>query len=434
MQRLRLFLLPLFAGGIVAAGPSVSVNVSILTVPFVPSLVSWSDVANAGTSDWIAAVCLPSATYFWWAYTDGSATGSQPFSLFANGKSSNCDSIAVSYYSASAVNKAIATSSAIALAPMIQQVHLFPQTNASLMVVDFVSSSPAGGAAYCVYGTDAGMRQRVLATTVGYATIGNLSHARLSGLLPNTQYFYQCGDAGAKSEVLTFTAAPDTSSRPWTLAVWADFGVDDGFGLQQIMEDADAGAYDAILHSGDFAYNFESDESANGNFFMNRAQTYASRYPVAPSPGNHEVRFPPLFFLLLLPPPPSSSSSSSSFSSVYYYYFFLFLFYFCKLWFNPFFSFSPLSLTHLNPYIAVQGANNFTEYKIRHGGVAAFSNTGSALFYSFEVNSGTPQGVHIITFNSETYIDGGIEDMVNWIAADLATVDRARTPWVVAQR
>ena len=100
---------------------------------------------------------------------------------------------------------------------------------------------------------------------------------------------------------------------------------------------------------------------------MNRAHPYASKFPVAPAPGNHE------------------------------------------------------------------GSNNFSEYQVRHGAVAAHSNTGTALYYSFEVNAGTPAGVHVLTFNSETYIDGGIEEMVNWITADLAAVDRARTPWVVAQ-
>lgn len=238
-------------GALCAAGPTISVNVSNLESPYAPALVSWSGIPSASSSDWIAAVCLPSQAYFWWAYTDGSATGSQPFSLFANGKSSACDSIAVAFYSSAAGNKAIAVSSPIAVAPMIQQVHLFPQTNATTMVVDFVSSSLAGGAAYCIYGTSAAsMNSRVDANTVHYASIGNLSHARFSGLLPNTQYFYQCGDDGAQSEILSFTAAPVPSDRPFTFAVWADFGVDDGFGLEQIMEDAGAGAFDMVLHAG----------------------------------------------------------------------------------------------------------------------------------------------------------------------------------------
>lgn len=79
-----------------------------------------------------------------------------------------------------------------------------------------------------------------------------------------------------------------------------------------------------------------------------------------------------------------------------------------------------------------EAAANFTEYKIRHGGVAANSNTGTAMFYSFEVRAGTPQGVHFLAFNSETYVDGGIAEMVSFMRADLAAVSRARTPWVVA--
>ena len=41
-------------------------------------------------------------------------------------------------------------------------------------------------------------------------------------------------------------------------------------------------------------------------------------------------------------------------------------------------------------------------------------------------------GVHFLSFNSETYVDGGIEEMVAFMTADLAAVDRAVTPWVVA--
>ena len=98
---------------------------------------------------------------------------------------------------------------------------------------------------------------------------------------------------------------------------------------------------------------------------------------------------------------------------------------------------------------------NFTEYKLRHAGVANYSNTGSALFYSWDF-----QGVHFLAFNSETCedcwlfvfrfgssggslcalpappftadIEGGIAEMLAFMAADLAAVNRSATPWVVA--
>lgn len=84
-----------------------------------------------------------------------------------------------------------------------------------------------------------------------------------------------------------------------------------------------------------------------------------------------------------------------------------------------------------SPVVCTRAAN-FTEYQIRHSGVAANANTQTSLYYSWEVRAGSPSGVHFLAFNSETYIDGGIEAMLNWMEADLASVDRSRTPWVVA--
>ncbi len=70
---------------------------------------------------------------------------------------------------------------------------------------------------------------------------------------------------------------------------------------------------------------------------------------------------------------------------------------------------------------------DFFEYQARHRGVSANSNTGTSLYYSFD------QGlVHYLAFNSETYIAGGIAAMLDFMTQDLASVDRAKTPWVVA--
>ena len=70
---------------------------------------------------------------------------------------------------------------------------------------------------------------------------------------------------------------------------------------------------------------------------------------------------------------------------------------------------------------------NGAAYLLRHTGVSTFSNTGTALYYSF--NNGL---VHYLVFNSETYISGGIQSMLDFMKADLAAVDRSITPWVVA--
>ena len=74
---------------------------------------------------------------------------------------------------------------------------------------------------------------------------------------------------------------------------------------------------------------------------------------------------------------------------------------------------------------------NFSEYTARMHSVALNSNTGSAIFYSFE------RGLtHFIVFSAEAYIYARSEvflaNQLAFMRADLAGVDRAKTPWVVA--
>lgn len=268
-----------------ASAFQMSINVTNLTTQYAPANVSWNGNQAAADGDWLAVVCLPSQTYFWWVYTNGAASGSSLISLYANGKSSNCDSIAVAYYdTGSAI---VGMTQPITVAPMIQQMRLSQVSDPSALVVDFVSSTPEGGIASCSYGTSpTGLTSYARAVTAHFATIGNVSHALLTQLAPNTRYYYACKDAGATSEIASFVAAPEPTGRPYTVAVFADFGVDDGFGLEQIQQDAWAGKFDAVCHSGDFAYDFESDDSANGNFFLNRASTYSSSLPTNVAPGS----------------------------------------------------------------------------------------------------------------------------------------------------
>jgi hypothetical protein len=321
-------------------------------------------VVNPSTSDWVAVFCT-GGTYYWWVYATGKADDSVSLRLFANSPGSGCETLTLGYYQGGNVSF---TSAPIAFAPMIQQVHLSMTSNLSNMVVDFVSSG-AGRSPTCRYGASAtGLSNTAAATTTLIPSIGNVSHALLTGLAPGSRVFYQCTDGIVSSPVYNFSAGAVPvagAGAPQRVAVWADFGVNDGFSLDQIAEDAAAGAFDFALHAGDWAYNFDTGNSANGNFFMNRATLYSSFLPVQPACGNHEA--------------------GSRFGLV------------------------------------------FGEYQARHPGVAAHSNTGSALYYSF--NNGL---VHYLVFNSETYIDGGIAAMLAFMAADLASVNRSATPWVVA--
>lgn len=343
-----------------AASPSLTSSVTTLSTPSADTTVSWSNVDGASSGDWIALFCT-SGTYYYWIYASGAPSGNATMRLFANSPGSGCETLEFGYYKGGAV---LMRTVPIAITPMIQQLHLSLTSDASEMVVDFVSSG-GGARASCSYGTTpSSLSQTAPATTTLVPTIGNVSHALLSGLTPGARIYYSCTDGVVASAVTSFSAGGVPAAgagAPQRVAVWADFGVNDGFGLDQIADDAAAGAFDFALHAGDWAYNFDTGNSANGNFFMNRATLYSTQYPVQPACGNHEA------------------------------------------------------------------AANFSEFQVRHSGVAAHSNTGNALFYSF--NNGL---VHYLVFNSETYINGGIEAMLNFMTADLAAVDRATTPWVVA--
>jgi hypothetical protein len=350
----------LAAATLAASAPTLTSSVTSLTTPTDWTTITWSGVTAATKADWIAIACT-GGTYYYWIMATGTSDGSLPMRLFANSHGSGCVTLEAWYYNGADV---LMKTAPITVAPMIQQVHLSLTSNATEMVVDFVSTGVATSAAFCLYGkSKSELTSSAVATTSFVPTIGNVSHALLSGLVPGTQYYYTCsdGDVVSQSNVSFIAGAVPQSGQPQRVAVWADFGVNDGFGLDQIAEDAAAGAFDFAVHSGDWAYNLDTGNSANGNFFMNRASLYSASLPVQPACGNHEA------------------------------------------------------------------AANFSEYQLRHPGVAANSNTHTALYYSYE-----NELVHYLVFNSETYIDGGITAMLNFMRSDLASVDRSRTPWVVA--
>ena len=116
---------------------------------------------------------------------------------------------------------------------------------------------------------------------------------------------------------------------------------------------------------------------------MNDIQGYASLKPVIPVPGNHER---------------------------------------CPLTDGT----CPM-ITALEPY----SATNFTQYKARLHATSMTSNTGNNIYYSF--NRGL---THFLVFSAEAYLysrdAGQLQAQVNFMAADLAAVDRSVTPWVVA--
>ena len=127
------------------------------------------------------------------------------------------------------------------------------------------------------------------------------------------------------------------------------------------------------------ADNFDSLGSLTGNLFMDLAQGYMAVKPVVVAEGNHEA---------------------------------------CG---------SCLQDVPEIPY----SAGNFTQYKSRFHSVSLNSNTGNNRYYS--VNRGL---AHFLVFTAESFVysvsDAFNDNMVAFMKADLAAVDRKVTPWVIA--
>jgi hypothetical protein len=203
--------------------------------------------------------------------------------------------------------------------------------------------------------------------------IGVIHRATLTGLLPNTQYYYRVGDPSHPlrwSSVKTFTTLA-TDPESVTFAVVADMAYDsnsDGTiaSIQRLVED---NKVHAVIHSGDISYadGFEN----HFDDFFNKVEPIASRVPYMVSPGNHEF------------------------------------------WFN----FSSYKKRFTMPGVLNQPND---------AGVSGGS--GDNMYYSWEYGP-----AHFTSMNSETAIDVGhfSDDCLAWADKDMAAVDRSTTPWLI---
>lgn len=163
---------------------------------------------------------------------------------------------------------------------MPEQLHLSLTGKAGQMALDFVafadgqsvvfsgpSAAPVTVAANCT--------QQTLNTFSAYWCT-----AVLQPLAAATLYTYKAGsDAAGYSAPFSFTssvAAP-------TFAVIADYGLGNDESEAQLIADGKSGAFDIIIHAGDFAYNFDDAGSKTGNSFMMTLQPFAATHPYMPS-------------------------------------------------------------------------------------------------------------------------------------------------------
>ena len=241
------------------------------------------------------------------------------------------------------------------------------------------SSSSAAAAAACAGAPAGAASLPAAASDHSYANSAGLQtvyRAQLSGLAPGTTYTYgACWAGGSASAPRSFTTLA-VGANPKVI-YWGDLGRDGGGQAFPALEGEAAataaraaGAGDVAIAAGDHAYNLCDFNGARGAAWMERFSNISAYLPVWTVLGNHEL--------------PSD----------------------CKVDFNA------------SHYVNMLGRN-------MPGGT-------NGSYYSVDLGQ-----THIVFLSSEVIAlgpYGGVTAAAQsaWLAADLAAVDRARTPWVLA--
>ena len=118
-----------------------------------------------------------------------------------------------------------------------------------------------------------------------------INRVLLSNLTLDTEYYYICGNEKyGWSDIYKFKLTNYTNNYPKFIA-YGDLGDTNSVSLANIQLDIDTKNIDSILHIGDFAYDFATNNGDVGNDFMNDIQSIASKVPYMTAVGNHEAAY-----------------------------------------------------------------------------------------------------------------------------------------------
>jgi hypothetical protein len=285
---------------------------------------------------------------------------------------------------------ALALPGALATRP-VSKVHLAVVTDdPTQMNVQWVSGDGVtlGGTSTVQYGTS----PRALSNTVlgfnwtyvsdpdGRTYVYNL--ATMTDLTPGGTYFYRVGDPlDGWSAVSSFAAtrAPSafTDAAPLRLAVFGDLGWTNAQALSYLQSEAASGAMDLFVHVGDYAYDLNVNNGSVGDSFQDSVEPITSSAPYVGCIGNHE-----------------------GFDS---------------------------QAMYMHRFRVFSG--NASNGGLTPSGVPGVTpGLPNNLYYSLNIGP-----LHLAAMSTEMYFTGGpgAAAQYAWLDADLAAVDRARTPWVV---
>ncbi|KAK9944798.1 hypothetical protein M0R45_010348 [Rubus argutus] len=219
-------------------------------------------------------------------------------------------------------------------------------------------------------------------------TSGIIHHVRLTGLQPNTQYFYRCGDPSipAMSDIYHFKTMPVSGpkSYPKRIAIVGDLGLT--YNTTTTISHLTSNDPDLVLLIGDVTY---------ANLYLTNgtgSDCYSCSFGDTPIHETYQPRW--------------------------------------DLWgrfMQNLVSRVPIMVVEGNHEIEEQaGKKTFMAYSSRFAFPSAESGSSSTFYYSF--NAG---GIHFIMLGAYTAFNKSAEQY-RWLEQDLAKVDRSTTPWLVA--
>ena|SRR3990167_7726408 len=175
----------------------------------------------------------------------------------------------------------------------IQNVHIALAGDNSRMAVSWLTQDQTSTSAV-YYGTASGVYTYTATSNsqTSYDSNAGWNHnVVLTGLLPNTQYFYICGDQTyALSPQFNFTTYPNTFVET-TIAVYGDLGIDNSANtISQLTTKATNDEFDLFVHLGDISYanDHPLQYERTWNTWFESMQSAMAHIPYMVSVGNHE--------------------------------------------------------------------------------------------------------------------------------------------------
>lgn len=219
-------------------------------------------------------------------------------------------------------------------------------------------------------------------------TSGIIHHVRLTGLNPDTVYYYQCGDPSIKamSKLLSFRTMPVSgpTSYPKKIAVLGDLGLT--YNSTSTIDHIKSHSPDLVVLVGDVTY---------ANLYLTNgtgSDCYSCSFPDTPIHETYQPRWD-----------------------------------YWGRYMQPLLSKVPIMVVEGNHEIEEQVDNKtFEAYSSRFAFPSEESGSKSTFYYSFDAG-----GIHFVMLGAYTAYDKSA-DQYKWLESDLAKVNRKVTPWLVA--